>query len=202
MKALKEVMTYPLNIQLFAEGEEEPAPQADPEPKAPAKTTFNELLKDSEYQAEFDKKMDIALKKATENAVNKAKEAWENEISEAKRLEKLSADDRAKEVLAKQQKAIEDREKEVSKRELTAQAIKEMSEKGLPTDCVAFLVGDTAEVTKENIGSFEKSFSEAISKAVEKRIAENARTPGKGVSGGKEEPQGTTKFNIKVPPKG
>ena len=61
-----------MNLQLFAEPgpEPAPAPEPTPEPKPePAPQSFDDILKNKDYQAEFDRRVQKAL--------GTAKEKWE-----------------------------------------------------------------------------------------------------------------------------
>lgn len=157
-----------LPLQFFAEGGEQPSGEEHQggEGTEPAVPTFDDVLKDKTYQSEFDRR----IAKAQETAVAREREKWEAqaqlEKEEAAKLAKMNADERAKHEREKQEKALAEREAAVTKRELTAEAISQLGEKGLPiilADCLDFT---SAETCKKSIEKVEQAFNSAVEKAV------------------------------------
>jgi len=75
---------------------------------------------------------------------------------------------------------------EIERKELKADAVADLSEKGLPADFADFLLADNAENTLENINTFKKAFDEAVNAAVKEQLRQEtpkagATTLSKGV---------------------
>ncbi len=87
-----------------------------------------------------------------------------DETPEAKRLREL-------------EEKLTNIEKSRVKAELKSLAIKQASEKGLPTDLVEYLVADDEETTIKNLNSVIESFNKAVEEKVKARFKENGREP-------------------------
>ncbi|KRT94015.1 DUF4355 domain-containing protein [Bacillus glycinifermentans] len=102
----------------------------------------------------------------------KVKELYPEETEEQKRIRKLEQE-------------LEKQQKEAKREKLMNTAISYASEKGLPTDIVAYFLGDDEETTKSNLSTLEEKYHAAVQQAVENKFKENGRTvePGGGGSG-------------------
>lgn len=130
-----------LNIQLFAEegavetapevptGATENATQAE-ETKQPS---FTDLLKNPEYQREFDKLVDKSLNTAKTKWENDYQEKLAKEKSEAEKLAKMDADQKIKYELNKVKTEKASLESELNAINLYKTASTIATEKGLPT---------------------------------------------------------------------
>lgn len=157
-----------LPLQFFAEGDPAQGDNNSAEGTNTEPTpTFDDMIKSNkEMQAEFDRRMT----KAQETALAKAKAEWEAqaqaEKEEAAKLAKMNAEEKAKHEREKQEKALAEREAAVSKRELTAEAISQLGEKGLPVELSACLNYSDAESCKVSMEAVEKAFNAAVEKRV------------------------------------
>lgn len=133
--------------------------------------TFDELLKSNkEYQAEFDRRVN----KATNTAVDNAREKWEmitdEKVSEAEKLAKMTKDERDRYNLQKRIKNLEKREAEITKKELQATAKNALAEKELPVELADLLNYTDAKACNDSIEALEKAFQSAVGAAVEERL--------------------------------
>ncbi|MEG2654914.1 MAG: DUF4355 domain-containing protein [Clostridium sp.] len=132
--------------------------------------SFDDVLKDKRYQSEFDKR----LSKAQETA--KAK--WEAEYNskletaktEAEKLAKMNADEKAKYAEEKRVEELTKREKDITTRELKAQAYETLAEKGMPKELVDILNYENADMCNKSIEAVEKAFQSAVEKAVNDKL--------------------------------
>lgn len=152
----------------------------------PAQPSFDDMLKaNKELQSEFDKRM----AKAQETALANARAEWEKqaqaEKDEAARLAKMSADEKARHEQEKREKALADREAAVAKREMTAEAISQLTEKGLPAELSKCLDYSNAENCKASMEAVITAFSAAVEKQVNDKLR---GTPPK-TGAGKNEPE-------------
>lgn len=182
-----------LGLQFFAEGgdtttQATSVTNAEPtanEPQAQATPqTLNDLLKTNKaFQSEFDKLMS----KGQETALAKARAEWEAEAQakadEAAKLAKMTADEKAKHEREKQEKALLEREKAVARRELTAEAISQLTDKGLPIELASCLNYDNADSCKSSMEAVEKAFNLAVEKVVNEKLRGSAP---KSVNGNNE----------------
>ena len=140
--------------------------------------TYTQEEVDAMLQKETDKRVTSAIKK------NDAK--WQseldNQLQEAERLAKLSAEEKETEAKRKERETFETERAEFERERLKFGAEKELREKGLPTEFASFLTRETAEGTLEAISTFEAAFRQAVEASVKEKIASS--TP--GASGGKQ----------------
>ena len=120
----------PLNLQLFAD------PPADGNKGADTPQTFDDLLKNKDYQSEFDRRVTKALETAKAKWQTEQDAAVEAAKTEAERLAKMNADQKAQHEREKREKDLADREAALTLRELKAQAATTLAEKGLPAGLI------------------------------------------------------------------
>lgn len=186
-----EPMYQKMNLQLFAEPASDPAPTPEPEPKPepgsdPAPQSFDDVLKNKDYQAEFDRR----VQKGIDTALAKAQEKWQaltdDKLSEAEKLAKMTKEEKAQYLAQKQEKALAAREADITKRELMAEAKNTLAEKKLPVGLAEVLNYTDAESCSKSIESVEKAFQEAVQAAVEEKL-KGGTPPKKAPSGGAED---------------
>lgn len=131
-----------------------------------APPSFEDLLKNKDYQSEFDKRVGKAL----ETARAKWDEQKKAELTEQEKLAKMKADEKAQYEREKREKALREREAAITRRELTASAKETLIEKGLPPELSAVLNCESAEACKESLDAVETAFKAAVEKAVGERF--------------------------------
>ena len=151
---------------------------------------FDDFLKDPKMQAEFDKR----VAKALETNRAKMQAEIETKISEAKteaeKLAKMNAEQKAQYEQQKRETELAAREAEITKRELSAQAKETLAEKGLPIELANVLNYSSADACQASIEAVEKSFQEALSKAVEDKLRGGSpmkKAPESGITFTKEQ---------------
>ena len=174
-----------MNLQFFAEPTPEPTPDPEPAPvpePAPEPQSqpqsFDDLLKNKDYQAEFDRRVQKAL--------GTAKEKWtvlmDDKLSEDDKLAKMNKEEKAEYLRQKQEKDLKDREAAITRRELMADAKNTLAEKKLPVGLAEVLNYGDADSCSKSIEAVEKAFQEAVQAAVEEKL--------KGGTPPKKAPQG------------
>ena len=186
-----EPMYQKMNLQLFAEPASDtpttPEPEPKPEPESdPAPQSFDDVLKNKDYQAEFDRR----VQKGIDTALAKAQEKWQaltdDKLSEAEKLAKMTKEEKAQYLAQKQEKALEAREADITKRELMAEAKNTLAEKKLPVGLAEVLDYTDAESCSKSIEAVEKAFQEAVQAAVEEKL-KGGTPPRKAPSGGEDD---------------
>ena len=146
--------------------------------------TFDEMLKESNYQSEFDKKIQKSLDTARAN--------WEAEQqkkqSEAEKLAKMKEDERKDYEIEKARKEKEEAEAKLNAYELKEQAINIANTPETQVDVSLLNLIDfrsiKAEQVEPTIKNIKKVFDSAVESEVNKRLKET--TP-KSVFGGNSE---------------
>lgn len=136
------------------------------------KLSFNDLLKDPDYQAEFDRK----VAKANETAIANAKAKWEKkaekERSEAEALAKMTEEEKHQHELQKLDAERQQAVAELNAYRLKDEASKIASEKGIDVSLLDLIdySNATAENVKDKLETIESAFSKAVEKAVNERL--------------------------------
>lgn len=197
---MKRKSFMPMNLQLFAEpgdgagadggagggaegagagAEGAGAGTGGDNPAGDPPKTFDDILKDSNYQAEFDRRVQKAL--------GTAKDKWtalmDDKLSEAEKLAKMNKEEKADYMRQKQEKELATREADITKRELMAEAKNTLAEKKLPASLAEILNYADADTCKTSLEAVEKAFQEAVQAAVDERL--------KGGTPPKKAPQGS-----------
>lgn len=132
--------------------------------------SFDDILKDKKHQSEFDKRVAKALETAKSKwEIEKATEL-ENAKTEAEKLAKMNAEQKAKYAEEKRIAELEKREKDITTRELKAQAYETLAEKNLPKELIGTINFESAETCNASIEAIEKSFQSAVEKAVNEKL--------------------------------
>lgn len=112
---------------------------------------------------------------------------WEKRVqderTEAEKLAKMNAEQKAKYAEEKRVAELERREKDITTRELRATAFETLAEKNLPKELVDILNYSDAEQCNKSIEAVEKAFQFAVEKAVNDKL--RGGNPPKGGQGSK-----------------
>lgn len=170
---------FKMNLQLFAEGNDAGAEESNGDGSGSkgnggdpgeGKLSFDDFLKGDGNQAEFDRR----LNKAVNTALTKAQEKWkaltDDKLSEAEKLAKMTKEEKAQYLQQKKEKELSDREAEITRKELAAEAKNTLAEKKLPAGLAAILNYTDADSCKKSIEAVEKAFQEAVAAGVEERL--------------------------------
>ncbi|HEL2532965.1 TPA: DUF4355 domain-containing protein [Streptococcus suis] len=96
----------------------------------------------------------------------KWKAEQEKAESEAKKLAKMNAEDKQKYQLDKREQDLADREAEITRRELAAEAKTILSERGLPIELVDVVNLADADSVRDSIDAIQKTWEAAVLKGV------------------------------------
>lgn len=184
----------PLDLQLFAEKEEQD-PKEDVHTEGEEEKqeqqgnekpqTLDDLLSSNKaLQSEFDKKITQALATAKAKWDEKAKE----DASEAKKLEKMSADEKAKYQLDKDKAEFAKEKEKFAHEQLKTAVASELVSRGYTADFADFLTGEDAESSNANIKAFETAFKKAVEAATAEKLRGDKVPPAGRKHGSQTEP--------------
>ena len=132
--------------------------------------SFDELLQNRDFQSEFDRRISRALETArgkwaqeTERKIDRARE-------EAERLARMSGEERMAHDFAQREAALNDREQQIVRRELRAEAARMLSERSLPMELMDALNYESAEQVNLSMDAAEKAFRQAVQSGIEERM--------------------------------
>ena len=118
--------------------------------------------------------IDAIITKRLERERKESAEKIKQAVTEAQKLAKMSADERAEHERQELQKKLSEREAEITKRELRAEAKSQLSDKGLPVELAEILPYTDADTTNAALAAVEKVFRQAVEKGVTERLKGNA----------------------------
>jgi len=147
---------------------------------------FGELLKNKDFQSEFDRRVTKALETAKGKWESEYQQKLEQEKSEAARLARLSAEERAKEEFKKEQEKFKLEKGSFERERMELETTKLLAAEKLPVKFAKVLMADTAENTKANVEAFKTAFSAAIEAAVTDRLKGSPPKAGSGTEGAQD----------------
>ena len=141
-----------------------------PEEEQEHKVTFDEILNNKEFQAEFDRRMNKGIQTALANERKRLEQLTDDKISEAERLAKMSDLERQKYQQDKEAAELKRREAELTKRELMAETKATLAEKNLPVSFANLIDYTNADTVKASIDTLTETYSGAVKAGVEERL--------------------------------
>lgn len=144
------------------------------------KTYTEEELKDF-AQKEADRRVTQAQEKFKKQSEEEVQKAVQEALSEAKRLEQMSDDDKQKEAADKRAKELDEREAKIKKSELVASTRAVLHDNNLPSNLAESLValGD-AEAINTTIKSLGATIKEQVSQGVKDQLKTATPQAGEG----------------------
>lgn len=179
---MKLLRLMPLNLQFFAEadgaggnGTGEPGTGdqgtgSEGEEGGNQTPSFDDLLKDKAYQSEFDKRVAKALETAKGKWSAEQQKAIEEAKTEAEKLAKMNADQKAQYEREKQEADYQKRLAELNARELKATAKETLVAEGLPLELAEVLNYTDADTCNKSIEAVKTAFQGAVEKAVNEKL--------------------------------
>lgn len=178
---------FKINLQLFAEGEAAASgAEASPAAESPAAEGGEKMIP----QSKVEEIINARFAKLKRDAEKQAEQARKEGVTEGEKLASMSAEERFK---AQQEKAESDfkaredalkqREAEVTRRELQAQAVETLTGKGLPAGLAKYLDYTDADACSASIAEVAKDFGEMLKAEVDKRLAASSAPLTRGGSG-------------------
>ena len=176
---------YKLFLQLFTEGDDGGTGDGNGDGSGTGGNnepmSFDDFLGQEGNQAEFDRRVNKAIKTAVANEKEKWKTLTDDKLTEAEKLAKMTkAEYRAK----KAEKELEDLKKMNARTELAKTARKMLADENIniPDELLSNLVADDADGTKTAVESFAKMYKAAVQAAVKEAI--KGKPPKAGTGGG------------------
>ena len=161
--------------------------------KTQNEATSNEQAETSQSEKTFTQK---DVDKLIQDRLAREQSKWEKRVqderTEAEKLAKMNAEQKAKYAEEKRAAELEKRERDITTRELRATAYETLAEKNLPKELVDILNYESAETCNKSIEAVEKAFQSAVEKAVNDKL--RGGNPPKGGQGNNN--QSTFGFNF------
>ena len=150
------------------------------EPASPAEANpaqdFDSLLRQREFQSEFDRRVSRALETArgkwaqeTERRIRQARE-------DAEARARMTGEERMAHDFAQRQQQLDEREQALNRRELQAEGLRLLQQRGLPAQLSGAICYAGQEELLASIDAAEEAFRSAVQAGVEERL--RGSTPG------------------------
>ncbi len=146
------------------------------------KPSFDDVLADKEMQAEFDRRVSQALK----TAQVKWEQTTQDKVSEAQKLAKMNAEQKAQYEREQAEAKLAQREADITRRELMAASKDTLLSKGLPVSLAECLTYTDADACNASIEAVSKAFEQAVEKVVNDRLRQAPPKAGNDNEGGIE----------------
>lgn len=143
------------------------------EPGAQGKAEKIEQHEKMFSQADVDKIISDRLERENK----KWQRTVEEKLTEAKKMAKMNADEKAEYERKQAEDDYQRRLTDVTIRELKAEARETLASRGLPTELSGVLNYTDADTCKTSIDALEKAFKSAVADGVEQRLKSSSTTP-------------------------
>lgn len=146
------------------------AQAAEPQKAAPAETAAAAGTAAKTYDQAY-----------IDNLIAQQKQAQEAAVAEALKVAGMDADSKAKYQKEQEDQKLKQREADLARRELKADARSVLEDKEVPAEFLDMLLGRDMKETKANVDTFKTAFDAAVQAQVEKRLV--GKTPQTGNGG-------------------
>ena len=134
--------------------------------------SFDDFLAQEGNQAEFDRRVNKAIKTAVTKSEEKWKALTDDKLTEAEKLAKMTKEEKAEYRAKKAEKELEELKKMNARTELAKTARKMLADENIniPDELLGNLVADDADGTKAAVEAFTKMYKDAVQAAVKEAI--------------------------------
>lgn len=135
---------------------------------------FDALLRERDFQSEFDRRVSRALDTARGKWAQETERKIQQAREEAEERARMSGEERMAHDFAQRQAALEARERNILQRELRADAARMLQERGLPGELAGAVNYESAESVQASLNAAEQAFRAAVQLGVEQRMRGSA----------------------------
>ncbi|CAM2078898.1 MAG: DUF4355 domain-containing protein [uncultured Clostridium sp.] len=132
--------------------------------------SFDDILKDNNYQSEFQKRVAEAIKTEKLNWEANSQNKIEEALTEAEKVAKMTKEQKEKYEFDKQKEALEVREAEMNRRELKATGIDKLREDNLPVGLIEVMNLSDAESFNKSYETVKEIFKTELEAAINEKL--------------------------------
>lgn len=132
--------------------------------------SFDDILKDNNYQSEFQKRVAEAIKAEKLNWEANSQNKIEEALTEAEKVAKMTKEQKEKYEFDKQKEALEAREAEMNRRELKATGIDKLREDNLPVGLIEVMNLSDAESFNKSYETVKEIFKTELEAAINEKL--------------------------------
>lgn len=142
---------------------------AAPAENAPAQD-FDAMMRQRDFQSEFDRRVSRALETARGKWAQETERRIQQARAAAEERARMTGEERIAHDFAERMKQLDAREAALQRREMHAEALRMLRERGLPEELVGAVNCESAQHLSESMENAEKAFLAAVQAGVEKRM--------------------------------
>lgn len=131
---------------------------------------FDELLRNRDFQAEFDRRVSRALETARGKWAQDAQQQVQRARDEERRLAQMSAEDRLAHEFEQRSRSLDEREAALRHSEMRWQATEALRSRDLPPELADVIDTGSDEAMQASIDSAERAFRAAVKRGIEARM--------------------------------
>lgn len=135
-----------------------------------AQKSFDDILKDNNYQSEFQKRLEEAIKAEKMNWEANSQNKIDEALTEAEKLAKMTKEQKEKYEFDKQKQALDEREAEMNRRELKATGIDKLREDNLPVGLIEVMDLSDAESFNKSYETVKEIFKTELEAAINEKL--------------------------------
>lgn len=132
--------------------------------------SFDDILKDNNYQSEFQKRVAEAIKAEKFNWEANSQNKIDEALTEAEKVAKMTKEQKEKYEFDKQKEALEAREAEMNRRELKATGIDKLREDNLPVGLIDVMDLSDAESFNKSYETVKEIFKTELEAAINEKL--------------------------------
>lgn len=136
----------------------------------PAKPTFDDVLKDKDYQAEFDRRMSKGISTALERERARVQTINNKDLPEEQRIKEMTEEEKTSYTSSKVAAELTDREAAVARREMEADAREAFVAVRLPASLSAIVDYSDKGKSQKSVETIISVVNAAINEAVSDRL--------------------------------
>ena len=142
---------------------------ASPAEARPAQD-FDTLLRERNFQSEFDRRVSRALETARGKWAQETERRIEQARAAAEARARMTGEERMAHDFAERQQQLDQREQELNRRELQAEALRMLGERGLPGQLAGAINCQSRETMMQSMDEAEQAFHAAVQLGVQQRM--------------------------------
>ena len=176
-----------MDLQLFAEEKDSDEDKGVDEGKDEKVDASDKTYTHDEFEAKLQSETD----KRVTSALKKQEKKLDERLREADKLREMSEEQKKRYKIEQREKQLTKKEKEYAIMENKIECSNILSDRGLPKEFLEYVVAEDAEQMLENIDKMDRTFTSAVSDAVNAKIGK--KTP----NGSKDKQTGMNKAKFK-----
>lgn len=131
---------------------------------------FDALLRQRDFQSEFDRRVSRALETARGKWAQETERKIEQVRAAAEARARMTGEERMAHDFAERAQMLDAREQELNRRELQAEALRMLGERGLPAQLAGAISCASSEAMVSSLNAAEEAFLSAVQAGVQARL--------------------------------